>query len=76
MHCIFLNARSLKNKITELYPLLDGSLFEVTNDLIFICETWLTELISDGMLLYDNNYNVCRNDRSNNIRGGGVCAFI
>ena len=28
------------------------------------------------MLLYDNNYNVSRNDRSNNIRVGGVCAFI
>ena len=28
------------------------------------------------MLLYDNNYNVCRNDRSNNIRGDGLCAFI
>ena len=76
LHCIFLNARSLKNRITELYSLLDGSLFSVTYDLIFICETWLTEHISDGRLLYDNNYNVCRNDRSNNIRGGGVGAFI
>ena len=28
------------------------------------------------MLLYDNNCNVCPNDRSNNIRGGGVSAFI
>ena len=45
-------------------------------DLIFICETWLTEHISDDMLLYDNNYNVCRNDRSNNIRDGDVRAFL
>ena len=48
----------------------------VTYVLIFICDTWLTEHTSDGMLLYDNNYNVCRKDRSNNIRGGGVCAFL
>ena len=45
-------------------------------DLIFICETWLTEHISGDMLLYDNNYNVCRNDRSNNIRDGDVRAFL
>ena len=27
-------------------------------------------------MLLHNNYNVSRNDRSNKIRGGGVCAFI
>ena len=59
-----------------LFLFIDGSLFGVTYDSIFMCETWLTEHILDGMLLYDNNYNLCRNDRSNNIRSGGVCEFI
>ena len=76
MHYIFLNAHSLKNKITELYSLSNDSLFGVTYDLIFICETWPTKHISDCMLLYDNNYNVRHKDRSNHIRGTGVCAFL
>ena len=40
---ILKSSRTTKTeKITELYSLLDGSLFGVTYDLVFFCETWLT----------------------------------
>ena len=75
INCIFLNACSLRNKITDLYALLDGQYFSVKYDVIFVCETWLDENISNGNLLYSHaQYSVLRCDRP--TRGGGVCAVI
>ncbi len=55
--------------------MLDGATYSAKFDLIFVCETWLDNSVSDGLLLYSNsNYNLLRCDRA--TRGGGVCAFI
>ena len=45
-------------------------------DLIFVCETWLSNEISDGLLLYKYAYNLACCDRSGNQRGDGVCIFV
>ena len=75
INCIFFNTRSLRNKITDLYALLDEQYFSVKYDVIFVCETWLDENISDENLLYNHaQYSVLRCNRP--MRGGGVCAFI
>ena len=75
INCIFFSARSLRNKITDLYALLDGQYFSVKYDVIFVCETWLDENISDGNLLYNQaQYSELRCDSP--TRGGGVRAFI
>ena len=74
-NCIFFNARSLRNKITDLYAPLDGQYFSVKYNVIFVCETWLDENISDGNLSYNHaQYSVLRYDRP--TRRGGVFAFI
>lgn len=70
------NARSLNNKLPELYSLLDGSLYGFSYDLVFVCETWLNPNTSDGLILSGSNYNIIRHDRHINSRGGGICAFI
>ena len=75
--CLFFNARSLHNKLPELYFLLDGSLYNIKFDLIFVCKTWWDACISDGLLLYDHtDYTLLCCDRAYEIRGGGVCTFI
>jgi hypothetical protein len=67
----------LHNKLTELYSLLDGSLYNTDFDIIFVCETWLNEIDSDGLLLYNNlQFTVLRHDRPSHTRGGGVCIFV
>ena len=75
MNCLNFNARSLRNKITDLYALLERHYSGIKYDVIFVCETWLDENISDGNLLYNHaQYSVLRCDRL--TRGGGVCVFI
>ena len=75
LKCTFFNSRSLRNKITDLYSLLDGQSRNGKFDLIFVCETWLDGKLTDGILLGNNNdYVLLRNDRP--TRCGGVCAFI
>ena len=54
----------------------DGSLHNAVYDLIFVCETWLSSEISDGLLLYKYAYNLSCCDRSGNQRDGGVCIFV
>ena len=44
-------------------------------DLIFISETWLTNLFTNGLLLNNNMYDIIRCDRVTGKRGGGVCLF-
>ena len=69
LNCTFFNSRSLHNKITDLYSLLNGQSRNGKFDLIFVCETWL-----DGKLTDNNDCVLLRNDRPK--RGGGVYAFI
>ena len=67
---LLINARSLLPKIIELSLLL--SIHPI--GFIAVTETWLNDTVPE-QLIYINNYNIFRNDRSNS-RGGGVCAFI
>ena len=67
---LLINARSLLPKIDELSLLLSIHPIEF----IAGTETWLNDTVPE-QLIYINNYNIFRNDRSYS-RGGGVCAFI
>ena len=43
--------------------------------IVFVSETRLNSETSDGILLYNSDYNIIRHDRIG-ARAGGVCAFI
>ena len=69
--CLLCNARSLKNKLTDLHNLL----YSTNYGCIFITESWLNSTISDGLLDPQNRYNIFRRDRKDG-NGGGLCVFI
>ena len=71
LRCYLINARSLLNKLAELYHYLSV----VKPDILLITESWLRHDISSGLLDPDSEYHVLRKDRGHN-RGGGVCAFV
>ena len=71
LHCVLLNARSLVNKLPDLHDLLytcDGN--NLSPDVFFVTESWLSETISDGMLDPENKFAIIRQDRIG-LRGGG-----
>ena len=72
MSCICFNARSVNNKLPVLHSLLQGALFDLCYNLIFITETWLDSTCNDSMLVNNNAYSVIRHDRVSSL-GGGVC---
>ncbi|KHN81389.1 hypothetical protein Tcan_05948 [Toxocara canis] len=41
-------------------------------DIIGLCETWLSDKIPDSLLSLNSKYNVLRSDRSCSMKGGGV----
>jgi hypothetical protein len=62
--------------LPDLYSLLDGLLFGKKFNLLFVCETWLSSTIPNGLLLYNSSdYVLLRHDRSEGT-GGGVCVFV
>jgi len=65
------NACSIANKLCELHNLL----YESCYDYILISKSWLSSMISDGLLDPQNKYIVMRYDRSSG-RGGDVCVLI
>ena len=65
------NARSIVNKLPELYSLL----YNDKCHCVAITETWLNSNIPDGLLDPEGKYHIFRCDR-NERRGGGVCAFV
>jgi ribonuclease P/MRP protein subunit RPP40 len=69
INCVFFNARSLVNKLTDLHYLLYTSNF----DLIIVVESWLTDSLPDGFLDPRCEYAIFRFNRMS--RGGGVCIF-
>jgi hypothetical protein len=73
LKCVCFNARSLKNKFTELHYVLYSDLNEV--DIVCITETWLTNTVSNSMLDPRNLFNIFRYDRSSDKVGGGVIVF-
>ena len=68
---LFFNARSLVNKT----KLLDVLLKQEDFDFLFIVETWLKPVYTDGFIVDTNNFSVLRCDRLQD-RGGGVCAIF
>ena len=71
LSCVVSNARSLKNKLSELHYML----YAQGPDIIFVTETWLYEGFPDRLLDPRDSYNILRHDRTDG-RGGGVCIFI
>ena len=69
---LLFNARSLLNKLPELYHVLYGP--NVINCLC-VTESWLHDGITDGLLDPKLRYNIIRNDR-HGAKGGGVCVFV
>lgn len=66
-----MNARSLCNKLAELYCVL----YNDQIDILFVTESWLHSGIPNGLLDPNGKYNIVRRDRPVQ-RGGGVCIMI
>jgi hypothetical protein len=72
---VYFNARSLNNKLPELYDLLAGKLYSSSSfDIIAVSETWLNTSCPNSLLTNGQKFNVIRKDRP--TLGGGVCFFI
>jgi len=69
--CVLINARSLRNKLSDLQALLSVS----QPGLVFVTESWLEESIADGMIDPSGSFAVYRHDRAARV-GGGVLALV
>ena len=67
---LFLNARSIRNKVSDLQALLLLDSFDV----VVMVETWLDRNYQDFELNLED-YNIFRKDRCNR-RGGGVLIAV
>ena len=65
-YCILRNARSAKNKLSELHHFLYTS----NIDCVFITESWLDNSISDHMLDPNDKFAVLGKDRIDSSRSG------
>ena len=65
LDCMYVNARSLKNKLNEFKILIATHM----PDIVFVTESWSNESVYDHEFL-SNDYSVTRKDRG--TRGGGV----
>jgi len=70
--CVLLNARSICNKLPELYQLLYGEMYDV----ILITESWLNSNIGNSLIDPHNLFTIVRRDRAEGSVGGGTCALI
>ena len=68
---MLLNARSLKNKLTDLHAFLLSNV----PDVVFITESWLDSSITDGVIDPSGLYSVYRHDRFHKV-GGGVLSLV
>lgn len=68
LSCIYFNARSIVNKLSELELLITNEM----PDIVGISETWLHENIGDNEINFDG-YTLIRKDRNSGVkrRGGG-----
>ena len=66
----FLNVNRLFNKISDIENLLSTYAF----DILFIAETWLSNIITDIMVSVPD-YNFYRSDRTYSNGGGLICYF-
>ena len=69
---VMLNARSINNKLPDLYNLLYSRAYDV----IIIGESWLRNSTPDGLIDPNNQYTCIRCDRQSVSSGGGVCVFV
>jgi hypothetical protein len=68
---MLINARSLCNKLPEFHNILSHD----QPSIVIVTETWLTDVITDGILTDGNSYSIFRRDRVGR-HGGGVCICI
>jgi ribonuclease P/MRP protein subunit RPP40 len=73
LRCIYINARSIVNKIKELVLMIEDE----NADVVAITETWLNDKIADEEMNI-SGYTLFRRDRKDKIklRGGGVAMYI
>ena len=72
LYCYVINARSLKNKLSDLHHFL----YSTRADCVCITESWLSNEITDGLLDPNGEYSIFRKDRVGASGGGGVCAMV
>jgi hypothetical protein len=68
----YCNARSIRNNLAELHV----KLYDEKYSVLCFCESWLCSNFTNGMLDYQNKFNIYRRDRSAKWPAGGVCIFI
>ena len=66
-----LNVRSLYSKIDQVSHIINKYKYDV----FAVSETWLDSTVADSEIAIDG-YDVYRRDRSNDVRGGGVCLYV
>ena len=73
LKCIYMNARSIVNKLSELELCIEDE----KPDILGITETWLHSGVTDSELNFDG-YTLFRNDRNDpeKSRGGGVLFYV
>jgi len=71
LKCLYLNARSLRNKMPELITLTDA----LKPDVIGVTENWRNSDILDCEFSIPG-YSMFRQDRENGCRGGGVLLLV
>src|SRR5437870_4037676 len=70
INCFYCNARSVKNKLIDLHDILYCGLYNI----VTFSETWLSPIMTDGLLDPRGLYNIYRKDRGDGY--GGVCIFV
>ena len=73
LQCFLSNARSLMNKLPELYHILYDE--STVYDCLLFTESWLNGDVPGSLLDPRGQYTILRSDRKHGS-GGGVCAFI
>ena len=70
--CLHFNARSIKNKLCEL----QFTIYSFNAPcVIFICESWLNDSVTNAMIDPHNSFNIFRRDRTEK-GGGGVLILV
>lgn len=69
--CVLFNARSLRNKLSELQAIMSVKRIS----LAFVTESWLDSSISDSLIDPSADYSIYRHDRAMRV-GGGVLALV
>ena len=67
LKCIYFNARSIVNKLDELYLYINNE----KADIICLTEIWLNEEINDTEFNI-NDYAIFKRDSINKVRGGVI----